>query len=67
MKSVDEKFGREAPRLTELKTSLEDCELLVSKILKEKRMLEPDPVTEAPPEAAGDSTGNNAGGRNPGR
>jgi type VI secretion system protein ImpA len=49
--TVDEKFGREAPRLTELKTSLEDCDLLVSKILKEKRILEPDPVSEAPPEA----------------
>jgi len=46
--TVDEKFGREAPRLTELKTSLEDCELLVSKILKEKLLLEPDPVTAAP-------------------
>ncbi|MFH0730428.1 MAG: type VI secretion system protein TssA [Pseudomonadota bacterium] len=46
--TVDEKFGREAPRLTELKTSLEDCELLVSRILKEKKILEPDPVTEAP-------------------
>lgn len=53
--TVDEKFGREAPRLTELKTSLEDCELLVSKILKEKKIQEPDPVTGAPqvtPEAA---------------
>jgi type VI secretion system protein ImpA len=49
-KTVDEKFGREAPRLSELKTSLEDCELLVSKILKEKRILEPDPVTKAPQE-----------------
>jgi type VI secretion system protein ImpA len=50
--TVDKKFGREAPRLTELKTSLEDCELLVSKILKEKRILEPDPVTEAPQEVS---------------
>lgn len=49
--TVDEKFGREAPRLTELKTSLEDCNLLVSKILKEKRLLEPDPVPETPQEA----------------
>jgi type VI secretion system protein ImpA len=49
--TVDEKFGREAPRLTELKTSLADCELLVSKILKEKKILEPDPNTDAPQEA----------------
>jgi type VI secretion system protein ImpA len=44
---VDEKFGREAPRLAELKSSLEDCEQLVARILKEKRELEPDPVPEA--------------------
>ncbi len=45
--TVDEKFGREAPRLNELKTSIEDCALLVSKILKEKKMLEPDPIPDA--------------------
>ncbi|NOR25964.1 MAG: type VI secretion system protein TssA [Desulforhopalus sp.] len=39
---VDEKFGREAPRLAELRTALEDCDLLVARILKEKRELEPD-------------------------
>jgi len=49
--TVDDKFGREAPRLTELKTSLEDCELLISRILKEKRILEPDSVTKARQEA----------------
>jgi type VI secretion system protein ImpA len=38
----DEKFGDEAPRLAELRKSLEDCSQLVSKILKEKRELEPD-------------------------
>ncbi|MBU0966369.1 MAG: type VI secretion system protein TssA [Proteobacteria bacterium] len=44
---VDEKFGREAPRLAELKSSLEDCEQLVARILKEKREKEPDAVPEA--------------------
>ncbi len=39
---VDEKFGREAPRLAEFRTALEDCKLLVSKILKEKKQQEPD-------------------------
>lgn len=39
---VDEKFGDQAPRLAEFKTALEDCELLVGKILKEKKALEPD-------------------------
>jgi type VI secretion system protein ImpA len=39
---ADEKFGKETPRLAELRKSLEDCIQLVSKILKEKRALEPD-------------------------
>lgn len=39
---VDEKFGKEGPRLAELRESLEDCDRQVSKILKEKRELEPD-------------------------
>jgi len=45
---VDEKFGREAPRLAEFKSALEDCELLVARILKEKRELEPDPPSSEP-------------------
>jgi len=44
---VDEKFGKEAPRLAELRKSLEDCDRQVSKILKEKRELEPDEVESA--------------------
>ena len=43
---VDEKFGKEAPRLSEFRKSLEDCEILISRILKEKRKLEPDPEPE---------------------
>jgi type VI secretion system protein ImpA len=53
---VDEKFGREAPRLAELKSSLEDCEQLVARILKEKREKEPDAVSEAE-EIAPETTG----------
>jgi type VI secretion system protein ImpA len=45
---VDEKFGREAPRLAEFKTALEDCDLLVAKILKEKKEQEPDAVSSEP-------------------
>ncbi len=45
--TVDEKFGRDAPRLSELKTSLEDCEHVISRILKEKKDKEPDPMPEA--------------------
>lgn len=51
--TADDKFGREAPRLTELKTALKDCELLVTKILKEKMELEPEPVTGEPQETPG--------------
>lgn len=43
---VDEKFGKEAPRLAELKTALEGCDQVVKPILKEKRELEPDPEPE---------------------
>ena len=45
---VDEKFGREAPRLAEFKTALEDCHFLVTKILKEKREQEPDAEVSEP-------------------
>ena len=40
---VDEKFGREAPRLAELKSSLNDSFNLLTAIVKEKRLAEPDP------------------------
>lgn len=40
--TVDEKFGREAPRLAEFKGALEDCDRLIARILKEKKQLEPD-------------------------
>ena len=45
---IDEKFGREAPRLAEFKTALEDCDRLVARILKEKKELEPDDVSSEP-------------------
>lgn len=52
---ADEKFGKEAPRLAELRKSLEDCNQLVSKILKEKRELEPDePESTGEPEPTGE-------------
>lgn len=49
--TVDEKFGREAPRLSELKQSIQDCDLLISRIIKKKREIEPDPEPEPEPEA----------------
>ena len=44
--TVDEKFGKEAPRLAEFKNALEDCDHVISRILKEKRELEPDAEPE---------------------
>jgi type VI secretion system protein ImpA len=38
---LDEKFGREAPRVAELKKALEECEQLVGKLVKEKGGREP--------------------------
>ena len=43
---LDEKFGSNPPRLTEFKKSIKDCEFLVSKILKEKKVHEPEPGPE---------------------
>jgi type VI secretion system protein ImpA len=51
---VDEKFGNEAPRLSDFRTALEDCEAQVGKILKEKRRLEPDPELDTKPESTGE-------------
>jgi type VI secretion system protein ImpA len=45
---VDEKFGREAPRLAEFGKSLGDCEYVVTRILKEKKEREPDLEPEQP-------------------
>jgi type VI secretion system protein ImpA len=49
--TVDEKFGNQAPRLSELKQSIQDCDLLISRILKKKREIEPDTEPEPGPEA----------------
>ena len=42
----DEKFGNDAPRLAELRQALDDCNQQVTKMLKEKRELEPDEPDE---------------------
>ncbi|WDP92873.1 MAG: type VI secretion system protein TssA [Desulfobacter sp.] len=47
---VDEKFGRNAPRLAELKSSLEDCHDFAARAVKEKRQVEPDPDPKPEPE-----------------
>jgi|SRR5579863_514096 len=45
---VDEKFGRDAPGLVDVKQTLEDCESLIESIVRNKRELEPDPPAVAP-------------------
>ena len=54
---VDEKFGRDAPRLAELKTSLTDSLNLVTKFVKAKREEEPDEITQAPQKAPSEDQG----------
>ncbi len=44
--TVDEKFKDEGPRLSELKQSIEDCELFLTRTLKTKREQDPDPEPE---------------------
>ncbi|HEU4391513.1 MAG TPA: type VI secretion system protein TssA, partial [Blastocatellia bacterium] len=54
-KVADEKFGRQTPGLGQLKKSLDDIRSLIEKLVKEKRMLEPDPVSAE--EGSGGETG----------
>lgn len=42
---IDEKFGRHTPGLSALKKGLDEVRTLVEKLVKEKRIAEPDPVT----------------------
>ncbi|HMH45665.1 MAG TPA: type VI secretion system protein TssA [Pyrinomonadaceae bacterium] len=57
-KVMDEKFGNQTPGLGTLKKTLDSIRTLVEKVVKEKRILEPDPVldgesgTASPDEAA---------------
>jgi type VI secretion system protein ImpA len=51
-RAADEKFGRQAPSLLDVRKSLEDCRTLVEGITKRKRELEPDPA----PAAAGQAS-----------
>lgn len=52
---VDEKFGRAAPSLLDVKKALEDCRTLLATILAGKRKLEPDAVAEAAGNGADDT------------
>lgn len=57
---MDEKFERQTPGLGALKKSLDDVRTLVEKLVKEKRVLEPDPVAAG--EAGADGAGTAAAG-----
>lgn len=46
-KLMDEKYDRQTPGLGSLKKSLDEVRTLVERLLKEKRLLEPDPVADA--------------------
>jgi type VI secretion system protein ImpA len=50
---MDEKFGRQTPGLGELKKSLDQVRAFVELIVKEKRILEPDPADEVVEEDEG--------------
>ena len=52
-KTVDEKFGREAPGFLNIKKALEDFRGLLEGIVKRKRELEPDPADAVAAAAAG--------------
>ncbi len=58
---VDEKFGKEAPRLSEMRAAIQDCEQLISRILKDRRVQEPDkrevPMKDAQTKAAASAGG----------
>lgn len=56
-KEVDQRFGREAPSLLNVKKALEDCRALVGGIVRKKRELEPDPI---PAQAEGQPAGEGA-------
>jgi type VI secretion system protein ImpA len=57
-RTIDEKFGAQAPAMSALKKSLEEIGSLAERLLKEKRVLEPDEAgqTEATAGLAGEIT-----------
>jgi len=59
---MDEKFGRQTPGLGELKKSVEEVRRVIDGILKEKRILEPDPVAAGEAAAGAEGAEGAAGG-----
>ena len=58
-KVMDEKFGNQTPGLGTLKKTLDSVRTLVEKVVKEKRILEPDPALDG--EATATSDGSEGG------
>ncbi len=54
-KTVDEKFDRQAPALSDLKKTLDPLRGLVEKLVREKRLVEPDAVSEEASVERGDA------------
>jgi type VI secretion system protein ImpA len=57
---MDEKFGSQTPGLGELKKALDEVHTLVEKLVKEKRIAEPDPAEAVAEEPAGATVGDGA-------
>lgn len=53
---MDERFGRQTPGLGALKKALDDIRSVIEKVLKEKRIIEPDPVDASPVEGEPQNT-----------
>jgi len=48
---LEEKFGRDAPSLLDVKKAIEECSTLLESVVKKKRELEPDPTPVRPEES----------------
>jgi len=65
---MDQSFGRQTPGLGAVKKALDVVRTLIEKLVKEKRILEPDPVTDgdsAPGEASSESEDSTPGATGP--
>jgi type VI secretion system protein ImpA len=59
---MDQRFGNQTPGLGTIKKTLEAIRSVVDKLVKEKRILEPDPIPVAEGEQASGATGSGVGG-----
>jgi type VI secretion system protein ImpA len=64
-RTIDEKFDRQTPGLGAVKKALEDIRSCIDKIVKEKRLLEPDEVATEEGETVAEAASGGSGGRGP--